>query len=43
MVLCRHRRHPITNGVRDNGKAVPAPVEKLVARAGRASADAFEG
>src|SRR5215204_3777928 len=39
----RDRRYPITNRFRDNGKALPAPDEKLVARAGRASADAFEG
>jgi NAD+ synthase len=39
----RDRRYPITNRFRDNGKALPAPDEKLVAHAGRASADAFEG
>ena len=39
----RDRRYPITNRFRDNGKALPAPDEKLVARAGRASAEAFEG
>jgi NAD+ synthase len=39
----RDRRYPITNRFRDNGKALPTPDEKLVARAGRASADAFEG
>ena len=30
----RDRRYPITNRFRDNGKALPAPDEKLVARAG---------
>ena len=39
----RDRRYPITNRFRDNGKALPAPDDTLVARAGRASADAFEG
>ena len=39
----RDRRYPITNRFRDNGKALPEPDEKLVARAGRASAEAFEG
>jgi len=39
----RDRRYPITNRFRDDGKALPEPDEKLVARAGRASAEAFEG
>jgi NAD+ synthase len=39
----RDRRYPITNRFRDKGEALPEPDEKLVARAGRASADAFEG
>ena len=39
----RDRRYPITNRFRDNGKALPAPDDKLVVRAGRASAEAFEG
>ena len=39
----RDRRYPITNRFRDNGKALPTPDEKLVARAGRASADVFDG
>jgi NAD+ synthase len=39
----RDRRYPITNRFRDNGKALPAPDEKLVVRAGRASADVFDG
>ena len=39
----RDRRYPITNRFRDNGKALPEPDEKLVARPGRASAEAFEG
>src|SRR5215216_1927590 len=41
--FCPAPRYPNTNRFRDNGKALPAPDEKLVARAGRASADAFEG
>ncbi len=39
----RDRRYPITNRFRDDGKALPAPDDKLVARAGRASADVFDG
>jgi NAD+ synthase len=39
----RDRRYPITNRFRDNGKALPAPDQNLVASAGRASAEAFEG
>jgi NAD+ synthase len=39
----RDRRYPITNRFRDNGKELPEPDEKLVARAGRASAEAFDG
>jgi NAD+ synthase len=39
----RDRRYPITNRFRDSGKALPEPDEKLVARAGRASADVFDG
>jgi len=39
----RDRRYPITNRFRDNGKALPEPDEKLVSRAGRVSAEAFEG
>src|SRR4029079_13591432 len=39
----RDRRYPITNRFRDSGKALPAPDEALVARAGRASADVFDG
>jgi len=39
----RDRRYPITNRFRDNGKALPEPDEKLVARAGRASVDVFDG
>src|SRR3954454_17477537 len=39
----RDRRYPITNRFRDTGKALPAPDDHLVARAGRASAEAFEG
>ena len=32
----RDRRYPITNRFRDNGKPLPEPDDKLVARAGRA-------
>jgi NAD+ synthase len=39
----RDRRYPITNRFRDMGKVLPEPDEKLIARAGRASADAFDG
>jgi NAD+ synthase len=39
----RDRRYPITNRFRDSGKPLPAPDQTLVARAGRASAEAFEG
>jgi NAD+ synthase len=39
----RDRRYPITNKFRDMGKPLPEPDEKLVSRAGQASADAFDG
>jgi NAD+ synthase len=39
----RDRRYPITNRFRDPGEALPEPDEKLVSRAGRASAEAFDG
>jgi NAD+ synthase len=39
----RDRRYPITNRFRDTGQALPAPDETLVSRAGRISAEAFEG
>jgi NAD+ synthase len=39
----RDRRYPITNRFRDKGTPLPKPDETLVARAGRASAEAFEG
>jgi NAD+ synthase len=39
----RDRRYPITNKFRDTGKALPEPDDKLVARASRGSAEAFEG
>jgi len=39
----RDRRYPITNKFRDSGKALPEPDEKLVSRASRGSAEAFEG
>src|SRR5437868_14615793 len=36
----RDRRYPITNRFRDMGEVLPEPDEKLVSRAGRASAEA---
>src|SRR5947199_7242795 len=39
----RDRRYPITNRFRDLGKALPEPDETLVSRAGKGSAEAFEG
>jgi NAD+ synthase len=39
----RDRRYPITNKFRDLGKPLPKPDEKLVSRASRGSAEAFEG
>ena len=39
----RDRRYPITNRFRDMGEVLPEPDEKLVSRAGRASAEAFDG
>jgi NAD+ synthase len=39
----RDRRYPITNRFRDPGHALPEPDDKLVSRAGRASAEAFDG
>ena len=39
----RDRRCPITNRFRDSGKPLPEPDQGLVARAGRASAEAFDG
>ena len=39
----RDRRYPITNRFRDKGTPLPQPDETLLAGAGRASADAFEG
>ena len=39
----RDRRYPITNRFRDSGKVLPRPDETLVSRAGRGSAEAFEG
>src|SRR5438477_12721794 len=38
----RDRRYPITNRFRDMGEVLPGPDEKLVSRAGRASAEAFD-
>ncbi|MBV8110894.1 MAG: NAD+ synthase [Hyphomicrobiales bacterium] len=39
----RDRRYSITNRFRDLGKPLPEPDQSLVARAGRASAEAFDG
>jgi NAD+ synthase len=39
----RDRRYPITNRFRDSGQSLPEPDEKLVSRASRGSAEAFEG
>ena len=39
----RDRRYPITNRFRDAGQPLRQPDESLVARAGRVSAEAFEG
>src|SRR5205085_12167623 len=39
----RDRRYPITNRFRDSGKPMPKPDDTLVARAGKVSAEAFEG
>ena len=39
----RDRRYPITNRFRDSGKPLPRPDDTLVSRAGKVSAEAFEG
>jgi NAD+ synthase len=39
----RDRRYPIVNKFRDSGKALPEPDETLMSRAGKGSAEAFEG
>jgi NAD+ synthase len=39
----RDRRYPITNRFRDSGKPLPKPDEALVTRAGKVSAEAFDG
>jgi NAD+ synthase len=39
----RDRRYPITNRFRDSGKPLPKPDEALVSRAGKVSAEAFDG
>src|SRR4051812_12214353 len=39
----RDRRYPITNRFRDSGKPLPEPDDTLLSRAGRGSAEAFEG
>src|SRR6202166_2659284 len=39
----RDRRYPITNRFRDTGEVLPEPDERLVSRAGSASAEVFEG
>jgi NAD+ synthase len=38
----RDRRYPITNKFRDVGKTLPEPDEKLISRAARGSAEAFD-
>ena len=39
----RDRRYPVTNRFRDDGSPLPDPDDRLVSRAGRASAEAFDG
>jgi NAD+ synthase len=39
----RDRRYPITNRFRDSGKPLPEPDHSLVSRAGKVSAEAFDG
>jgi NAD+ synthase len=39
----RDRRYPITNRFRDNGQPLPKPDDTLVSRAGKVSAEAFDG
>jgi NAD+ synthase len=39
----RDRRYPITNRFRDMGKPLPEPDDKLLSRAARGSAEAFDG
>jgi NAD+ synthase len=39
----RDRRYPITNRFRDHGIPLPKPDDALVSRAGRGSAEAFDG
>jgi len=39
----RDRRYPITNKFRDDGRPLPKPDESLAARAGRGSAEAYDG
>ncbi len=39
----RDRRYPITNRFRDTGEALPEPDDRLVSRASRGSAEAFDG
>src|SRR3954454_9586815 len=39
----RDRRYPIINRFRDSGKPLPDPDEMLLSRAGKGSAEAFEG
>jgi NAD+ synthase len=39
----RDRRYPITNRFRDSGKPLPKPDDTLVSRAGKVSAEAFDG
>jgi NAD+ synthase len=39
----RDRRYPITNRFRDTGETLPEPDDRLVSRASRGSAEAFDG
>jgi NAD+ synthase len=39
----RDRRYPITNKFRDDGRPLPSPDETIVSRAGKESAEGFEG
>ena len=39
----RDRRYPVTNKFRDAGKPLPEPDDRLLSRASRGSAEAYEG
>jgi NAD+ synthase len=39
----RDRRYPITNKFRDDGRPVPSPDQTIVSRAGKGSAEGFDG